>query len=259
MKKMYLLLCLSLLVGNMYAQKKSKRLLKETAFGANIKMVYVKGGSFMMGCTSEQDSDCADREKPVHTVSVDGFYIGKYEVTQAQWKAVMGTNPSHFANCDQCPVETISWNDTQEFIQKLNQQTGKTYRLPTEAEWEYAARGGNRDNGYVYAGSNSLGEVAEYADNNNKSTKPVGGKASNQLGLYDMLGNAWEWCEDVYDANYYTNSPSSNPRNTSSSEYRALRGGCWCNAAKICRISSRHFVNPAGAGYSVGFRLVLVP
>ncbi len=241
------------------AAAKKPATLTETAFGANIAMLYVEGGSFTMGCTSEQGSDCYDNEKPAHTVSLSNFYIGKYEVTQAQWKAVMGTNPSYFNNCDQCPVEQVSWDDIQDFIRKLNQQTGKTYRLPTEAEWEYAARGGNKSKGYKYAGSNTVRDVAVYEDNSSSKTSPVGGKLANELGIHDMSGNVWEWCADWYDGNYYANSSVSNPRGPSSGYRRVLRGGGWIYTARRCRVAFRGSLDPAFESKDNGFRLVLVP
>ena len=149
-------------------------------------MVYVEGGTFTMGCTSEQ-SDCNSYERPTHRVTLDGFWIGKYEVTQAQWEAVMGSNPSSFKDCGgNCPVETVSWNDVQEFLKKLNQMTGKNYRLPTEAQWEYAARGGSKSKGYKYSGSNSMDSVAWYDGNYSFETHAVGQKSPNELGIYDM-------------------------------------------------------------------------
>jgi len=151
-------------------------------------MVFVEGGTFMMGATSEQESDAFDWEKPAHRVTLSDFYIGKYEVTQAQWKAVMGSNPSYFKG-DNLPVERVSWGDCQEFIRKLNERTGLTFRLPTEAEWDYAARGGNRSRGYKYSGSDDPDEVAWYWDNSGIKTHPVGQKRANELGLYDMSGN----------------------------------------------------------------------
>jgi formylglycine-generating enzyme required for sulfatase activity len=221
-------------------------------------MVFVKGGTFTMGCTAEQGSDCDDDEKPTRRVTVSDFYIGKYEVTQKQWRAVMGSDPPElrFKGCDDCPVERVSWNDIQEFIKKLNQKTGKKYRLPTEAEWEFAARGGTQSRGYKYAGSNTVGEVAEYDGNNNKSTKPVGGRKANELGLYDMSGNVWEWCEDDWHNNYngaptdgraWIDSPRSNRR--------VLRGGSWNNNAWHCRVSFPVWLSPDIRLSSLGFRL----
>ncbi|WP_282776075.1 formylglycine-generating enzyme family protein, partial [Phaeodactylibacter xiamenensis] len=175
-------------------------------------MVRVEGGRFKMGCTAEQGSDCWSREKPAHRVELSSFSIGKYEVTQAQWEAVMGSNPSGFSSCGSCPVENVSWNDVQDFIVKLNRMTGGNYRLPTEAEWEYAARGGNRSRGHKYSGSDNLGSVGWYRDNSDKKTHPVGKKTPNELGLYDMSGNVWEWCSDWYDKDYYSSSPARNPK-----------------------------------------------
>ena len=217
--------------------------------------VYVQGGSFAMGCTSEQD-DCASNEKPVHRVSLNSFSIGKYEITQAQWQAVMGSNPSKFKNCDNCPVERVSWNEVQKFIKKLNQLTGQRFRLPTEAEWEYAARGGKRSRGYRYAGSNSPGTVAWYDSNSGYKTHPVGQKQANELGLYDMSGNVWEWCSDWYGRNYYGSSSSSNPSGPSTGTRKVLRGGSWNISAAYDRVSNRSYNSPSTQISSNGFRLV---
>ncbi len=224
----------------------------------NFEMVFVQGGSFIMGATSEQKHDAKSDESPEHLVFVGDFYIGKYEVTQAQWKAVMGGNPSNFKG-DNRPVEQVSWDDVQEFIRKLNAQTGKTFRLPTEAEWEYAARGGSKSQGYKYAGSNALGNVAWYTDNSGSRTHPVGTKQPNELGLYDMSGNVWEWCSDWYGSSYYGSSPSSNPRGPSLGSGRVLRGGGWFNLSRYCRVSYRGSISPGSRSYNIGFRLVLVP
>ena len=226
-------------------------------------MVKVDGGTFTMGATDEQGSDADDDEKPAHRVTLSGFYIGKYEVTQEEWEVVMGENPSYFkgkSDSEKRPVEMVSWSDCQDFIKKLNDLTGLNFRLPTEAEWEFAARGGTKSNNhYKYAGSNTLSSVAWYGDNNNSgyTTHPVGKKAPNELGLYDMSGNVWEWCQDWYDSNYYKNSPSSNPCNTSSASYRVRRGGSWGSLARGCRVSNRRNWNPDDRINSLGLRLAL--
>ena len=218
----------------------------------NIEMVYVKGGTFTMGATAEQGSDAYSNEKPTHSVTLSDYYIGKYEVTQAQWKAIMGTNPS---NCkgDNLPVENVSWNDIQEFSTKLNAQTGKKFRLPTEAEWEYAARGGNQSKGYKYSGSNKISEVAWYGDNSNSKTHPVGQKTPNELGVYDMSGNVWEWCQDRWGS--YSSSSQTNPTGPSSGSIRVLRGGGWYSIARYCRVSLRNCYSPDFRSDYYGFRL----
>ena len=208
-----------------------------------------------MGCTSEQDK-CQSDEKPVHRVNLSSFSIGKYEVAQAQWQAVMGSNPSKFKNCDNCPVEQVSWNAIQYFIKKLNQLTGQRFRLPTEAEWEYAARGGNRSKGYRYAGSNSLDAVAWYSSNSGSKTHPVGQKQANELGLYDMSGNVWEWCSDWYGENYYRISSSSNPKGPSTGKYKVQRGGSSGFGASSCRVSKCYIGKPDERLSSNGFRVV---
>ena len=235
-----------------------------------IEMVFVEGGTFMMGCTSEQEDDCSKNEKPAHLVTVSDFYMGKYEVTQVQWNAIMGKNPSNFKG-DNLPVEQISWNDVQEFILKLNAQTGKNYRLPTEAEWEFAARGGNSSKSFKYSGSNTAGNVAWYEDNagdkifydkkignkklrNNNKTHPVGTKSSNELGIYDMNGNVEEWCIDWFD-NYSSNT-QTDPSGPSSGSSRVYRGGSWFSDAKSARVSFRGSIKPGYRSIYLGFRLV---
>lgn len=241
--------------------------VKTPAVDDFIEMVYVQGGTFQMG-----SNDGESEEKPVHTVTVSDFYMGKYEVTQKQWRDIMGTNPSHNKNCDNCPVEIVSWNDIQEFLKKLNAKTGKNYRLPTEAEWEYAARGGNKSNGNKWAGTNtesSLYRYANFADKNtdfswstktqddgHKNTAPVGSYQPNELGIYDMSGNVWEWCSDRYDSHYYKNSPQYNPKGASSSTYRVLRGGSWDGEPNHCRVAYRLSTTPTYRDSSIGFRLV---
>ena len=216
-------------------------------------MVYVEGGTFTMGATSEQKKP-DDDEKPTHRVSLSSFYIGKYEVTQALWKAVMGSNPSHFEG-DNLPVENVSWNDCQTFLRKLNAMTGKTFRLPTEAEWEFSARGGNWSRGYQYSGSNVLSDVAWYYDNSGSKTHNVGTKAPNELGIYDMSGNVWEWCQDWKGS--YIGSAQTNPKGPSSGSYRVDRGGSWFNFAWSCRVACRYCHTPDYRYFDLGFRLAL--
>ena len=218
-------------------------------------MVYVEGGTFMMGATSDQGSDAYNREEPAHRVTLSSFYIGKYEVTQDEWQAVMDDNPSEFQG-DNLPVEQVSWVDCQEFIRKLNSLTGKKFRLPTEAEWEYAARGGNKSRGYKYAGSNNLNYVAWYDENSGNKTHPVGTKAPNELGLYDMSGNSSEWCYDVYHS--YSSSAQINPTGPTNSEwdsFRVFRGGSCTFFDNYCRVSTRFDNHPEGTGNTVGLRL----
>jgi formylglycine-generating enzyme required for sulfatase activity len=217
-----------------------------------IEMVAVEGGTFTMGCTAEQGSDCYDSEKPAHSVTVSSFCIGKYEVTQAQWVSVMGSNPSYFKG-DDLPVEQVSWEDVQAFIVKLNEQTGGSYRLPTEAEWEYAARGGASSAGYKYSGSNDVGAVAWYSGNSGSTTHAVGGKQENELGIYDMIGNVYEWCSDWYGA--YSSSAQENPIGASSGSYRVFRGGYWYYAARDCRVACRDYDSPGNRLNGIGFRL----
>ena len=187
--------------------------------GVSFTMIAVEGGTFIMGATSEQGSDAYDNEKPVHNVKLNSYYIGETEVTQKLWKAVMGKNPSKYKG-DKRPVEQISWNDCQEFIKKLNQLTGKNFRLPTEAEWEYAARGGNKSKGY-----NTIGNVAWYTSNSSSQTHDVKTKQANELGIYDMRGNVWEWCQDWYGS--YNGSLQINPTGPTSGSTRVCRGGSW--------------------------------
>lgn len=226
-----------------------------TVNGVSFTMKYVEGGTFQMGATSEQGNDAYNDEKTVHSVTVSDFCMGETEVTQALWVAVMGSNPSSFKG-DNLPVESVSWDDCQEFIRKLNVLTGKKFRMPTEAEWEYAARGGNKSQHYKYAGSNTIGNVAWYTDNSGSSTHPVKGKQANELGLYDMSGNVWEWCQDWYGS--YNSSAQTNPTGPSSGSKRVSRGGSWNNAyARSCRTSSRFYGNPDRRISYGGFRLVV--
>ena len=226
-----------------------------TVNGVTFKMVAVEGGTFTMGATAEQGSDAYDSEKPAHQVTLSSYCIGETEVTQALWQTVMGTNPSYFAGDLNRPVEQVSWNDCQTFINKLNELTGKTFRLPTEAEWEYAARGGKRSQGYKYAGSNDINEVAWYWDNSSDGTKPVATKAPNELGLYDMSGNVWEWVQDWYGS--YSSESQSNPTGPASGSYRVRRGGSWGSGAGYCRVSLRGRDYPSSTDDRLGMRLAL--
>ena len=222
--------------------------------GISIDMVRVEAGTFTMGATPEMENPW-DGEKPTHQVTLtNDYYIGKYEVTQALWQAVMSNNPSYFKG-DNLPVEKVSWNDCQEFISKLNTITGKTFRLPTEAEWEYAARGGKKSKGYQYSGSNNLSDVAWYEDNSGNKTHAVGSKQANELGIYDMSGNVWEWCQDWYGK--YSSSSQTNPTGANSGSYRVYRGGCWGGNTWICRSSYRYSYAPGFSNDSLGLRLVL--
>jgi len=271
-----------------------------TVKGVSFKMVKVQGGTFTMGATPERDGDVLYNEKPAHRVTLSSYYIGETEVTQALWKAVMGSNPSEFApqtsNASRCsydsfvadakrlnarragsvriptraewdaamltttgstkkPVEQVSWNDCQTFIQKLNQLTGRKFRLPTEAEWEFAARGGNSSRGYKYIGSNTLGDVAWYKDNSGGTTHDVKTKAPNELGIYDMTGNVFEWCQDRYGD--YSSSAQTNPKGPTSGSDRVIRGSSWSSDARYCRTADRNFGTPASMGRDIGFRLAL--
>ena len=227
-----------------------------TVNGVTFKMIAVEGGKFTMGATAEQDGDAESAEKPTHQVTLSSYSIGETEVTQALWVAVMGSNPSDFTGNLQCPVECVSWNDCQEFITKLNQLTEANFRLPTEAEWEYAARGGNKSEGYKYAGSNTIDEVAWYGGNA-EGTHAVGIKAPNELGLYDMSGNVYEWCQDWYSGSYYSSSPSTNPTGPASGSNRVNRGGGWRSNAGYCRVSYRDDNTPSYSSRSLGLRLAL--
>jgi formylglycine-generating enzyme required for sulfatase activity len=232
---------------------------------SGFEMVRVQGGSFTMG------SNDYDDEKPPHSVTVPTFSIGRYEVTQADWRSVMGTDPPELYNkgCDECPVESVSWDDIQGFIKALNKKMGKKYRLPNEAEWEYAARGGNKSKGYKYAGGNDLGKVAWYDGNymtgetrgTKKTTHRVGDKAANELELFDMTGNVYEWCEDDWHGNY-VGAPTDGEvwiERPSRGSFRVYRGGSWYFSAEYCRVSYRNYFTPGGRYLNIGFRLASSP
>ena len=229
--------------------------------GVTFTMIAVEGGTFKMGAQSSDsggdnyDSDAYSDESPVHDVTLSSYYIGETEVTQELWEAVMGSNPSYFSGYPQKPVEYVSWNDCQEFITKLNNLTGKNFRLPTEAEWEYAARGGNKSRGYKYSGSNTIVNVAWYTDNSSSTTHDVKTKQANELGIYDMSGNVWELCQDWYGS--YSSGSQTNPIGPSSGADYVYRGGSWYFNAEYCRVSFRFDYSPADSSNLLGLRLSL--
>ena len=241
----------------------------ETAWGINMKMIWVEGGDFLMGCTSEQ-GNCESDEQNVRRVTVDGFYIGMLEVTQSQWEKVVGTSiyqqwtkadysgsPTRGIGPDY-PMYCVSWDEAMEFCRLLSNKTGRTYTLPTEAQWEYAARGGNKNEGAKYAGSNMLDAVAWYSDISNGITHIVGSKRANALGIYDMSGNVWEWCKDWY-ANSYVSYDTNNPVGPSSGSARVRRGGSWYFSASDCRVADRNGCIPDIRDFNLGFRVVCLP
>ena len=246
--------------------------------------VPVKGGTFTMGCTKEQGSDCQDDEKPAHQVTLSDFNIGKYEVTNEQFVQFLNEKGNQteggiewldlgkedYYDIDdikgrftikngreKMPIRNISWYGATAYCNWLSNKTGKTYRLPTEAEWEYAARGGNQSRGYKYSGSNNIGEVAWYNDNSDSKTYTVGTKKGNELGIYDMSGNVWEWCSDFYSN--YSSAAVKNPTGAERGASRVLRGGSWLNTAQGCRVSNRGSYAPADRGTDLGFRVVFSP
>jgi sulfatase modifying factor 1 len=231
------------------AAAEKKRLDEEAARLKDLpEMVFVKGGTFQMGSNEIDDA------KPIHSVTLSDFEIGKYPVTQKLWQEIMGSNPSHFKENENCPVENVSSEDTQAFLKKLNTRfPGRQYRLPTEAEWEYAARGGTQYKGFEFAGSNDPDDVAWYNQNAGLKTHPVGLKKANELGIYDMSGNAWEWCADWYAT--YTSGSQTNPEGPSSGSSHVLRGGSWYGGPKYCRVAGRYSDSPTFRGGNIGFRL----
>ena len=241
-----------------------------TVNGVSFNMIKVDGGTFMMGATDD-DTEAYDDEKPRHSVTLSDYWICETEVTQALWQAVMGGNPSYFRDGN-LPVDKVSWFDCDTFITKLNQLTGESFRLPTESEWEYAARGGNKSLGYKYSGSNNLDDVAWYWRNSGDSylsgeysedtvihngcrTHPVKKKSPNELGLYDMSGNVWEWCSDWYDS--YSSNALTDPHGPTTGSSRVCRGGSWICVAGYCRVSLRSWCAPVTINRNNGFRLAL--
>ena len=223
-----------------------------TSFAQPI-MALVQGGTFNMGTITSEDID----EKPMHSVTLHSYLLGKYEVTQKEWTEIMNNNPSYHTNCDDCPVEMVSWDDVQQYISKLNQKTGKTYRLPTEAEWEFAARGGNNGHNYTYSGGENLQALGWYYENSKSTTMPAGRKQPNELGIFDMTGNVNEWCSDYYDPLYYNNSPENNPHGPDTGNGRVIRGGCFSDLAEYCTNTARNNDSSGRKKAVTGFRLAM--
>jgi formylglycine-generating enzyme required for sulfatase activity len=219
------------------------------------KLILVEGGEFNMGCTAEQTEFCEPAEKPSHRVKVSNFYMGESEITQGQWIAVMGDNPSKFPDCKECPVENVSMDDINAFIKELNRREGADkYRLPTEAEWEYAAKGGNKPHGFMYSGGKELNEVGWFKDNSGGKTHPVKTKTANNLGFYDMNGNVDEWCVDNYEA--YGTEFEENPKVSNGDKYYVVRGGSWGDVPADCRVTVRDQEEGKARFDTFGFRLV---
>ncbi|MCX6244292.1 MAG: SUMF1/EgtB/PvdO family nonheme iron enzyme [Bacteroidetes bacterium] len=215
-------------------------------------LIFVRGGSFKMG-TIRGVKD----EQPGHVVTLDDFYIGKFEVTQNQWKQIMDqdTSKRYIMNCGNCPTERVSWYNVMEFIEKLNLETGLNYRLPTEAEWEYAAKGGKLSKGFAFSGSDTIDVVAWKDGNAGNTTHPVGKKKPNELGIYDMTGNVFEWCSDWYSPTWYEVSEKKNPAGPEAGTFRVMRGGSWFHDHTGLRITEREKGNPSYRYGYVGFRL----
>ena len=235
-----------------------KDLLPSLLKGLKEQMVAVQGGTFTMGCTEEQSS-CDDDETPVRQVQVKSFRISKYEVTQDLWEAVMGKNPSKFRTCPRCPVENVGWDDAKLFLKKLSALTGEHYRLPTDAEWEYAARGGEKNQAHLYVGSDDLDSVAWYDKNSGNRVHRIGQKQPNGLGLYDMSGNVWEWIEDCWNKKYPGPPTDGSAWKSRNCSRHMLRGGAWTSYPRYLRSSNRYWNLSAFLRDDVGFRLVGTP
>ncbi|WP_251621782.1 formylglycine-generating enzyme family protein [Odoribacter lunatus] len=273
---LYGMLCLALVAGCSKDKNDDENEVKigkdftENVSGVELEMVYVQGGTFSMGATEEQGDHCSGNEYPIHSVTLSDYYIGRYEVTQGLWEKVMGTtieqqrdkNSSNYNSLrgvgSDYPMYYVSWNEAVAFCEKLSQLTGKKYTLPTEAQWEYAARGGGKSEGYKYSGSDEIDEVAWYSGNSNSSTRPVGQKLPNELGIYDMSGNVHEWCSDWY-ASY--SSAQTDPTGPETGSDRVFRGGGWGTYIYEgdCRVSHRGYYYPSHRYDWLGFRVVLLP
>lgn len=245
-----------------WVKAEQNNIIEFTVKGVTFKMIYVEGGSFTMGCTSKFEGDCYSDEKPAHQVLLSDFYMGETEVTQALWCAAMGGNHSFCHKGDNFPVEGVSWNECQSFCTALNDALSKElpdgyrFALPTEAQWEYSAKGGNYNRGYRYSGDNHIDSVAWYSSNSKSRTHLVKTKKANELGLYDMSGNVWEWCRDLYGN--YSYSVQKNPTGPRSGTYVCVRGGYWGTSAGGCRLSTRWHASPNEHNPIIGFRLALV-
>ena len=224
-----------------------------------IEFILVKGGEYKMGFQSSRDGidDDMKEAKPLHSVKLNDYYIGKYPVTQEQWLSFMEGNPSYFRGSVYNPVENVCWYDCIEFIEKLNKTGNKLFRLPTEAEWEFAARGGRASEGFRFSGSNNLEKIAWYGENAGKRTHPVGKKAPNELGIFDMSGNVWEWCNDWYDEAYYNHSPFNNPYGPKTGKCKVLRGSSWYDLKNLNRIAIRYKLYPKARYFDIGLRLAM--
>ena len=222
-----------------------------------MEFILVPSGSFMMGADKKLE-DASNDETPRHRVIISkAFYLGKFQVTQSQWVTVMGDNPSEFKGSSN-PVENVSWDNVRSFVHKLNQMEGTDkYRLPTEAEWEYAARADTESTYFFGYEDRDLGRYAWYAGNSGEKTHPVGQKGANAWGLHDIHGNVWEWVQDWYDGDYYSQGRATDPQGPSSGKYRVMRGGCWYHNAGACRVAYRHYDWPDFRYYNYGFRVLL--
>ena len=246
--------------GKMRAAAKLARLegrLPEILRDVSAQMVRVEGGTFTMGCTPEQKR-CDPDEKPTRTVRIESFEIGRFEVTQVLWEAVMGENPSAFPDCPTCPVETVSWDDVQAFLRKLNAE-GERYRLPSEAEWEYAARGGQQSKGYQYAGSDDWADVAWYYENSGNRTQPAGRKLANELGLFDTSGNAREWVQDCWHGTYAGAPDDGSAWEEGDCRRRVIRGGSWHGKPSHVRSANRAWYSTYFRNNNLGFRVARTP
>ncbi len=263
MTKRLFIAMLLLLAVPVLAWAQQQDSLTITVKGVDFKMILVQGGTFTMGGTSEQGREAYDSEKPAHKVTLSTYYIGETEVTQALWTAVMGDNPSYLKG-DERPVDHVSWDDCQKFVSRLSQLTGKKFRMPTEAEWEFAARGGSKSVSYKYSGANEIDAVAWQWDNAGSKggtmdygSHVVKNKKPNELGIYDMSGNMWEWCSDWWGE--YSDAPQTNPQGAAEGSVRVCRGGGWGDHPEVCRTSTRKNSDPDSRNSNLGLRLVLVP